>query len=77
MKAIGIKFIVERQDNEITTWHDVFEHPAEKILKDVMWLKAWENGTVREAYLEFDNGGEYYKIFLDCKPLTQVLKTEC
>lgn len=73
MKPTGFKVVVERQDGAITTWHDVFDRKVEKILLDVRKQKGWENGTVQEAYLEFDANGEYYKVHLDCARLTKVL----
>lgn len=73
MKPTGFKVIVERQDGAITTWHDMFDRKVETILLDVRKQKGWENGTVKEAYLEFDANGEYYKVFLDCARLNKVL----
>lgn len=73
MKPTGIKVVVERQDGEITTWHDVFDRKVEAILLDVIKQKNWENGIVREAYLEFDLNGEYYKVYLDPTRLNKVL----
>lgn len=73
MKVTGFKVVVERQDGQITTWHDVLDRNVEKILLDVRKQKGWENGTVKEAYIEFDLHGEYYKVYLDCNRLNKVL----
>ena len=67
MKATGIKFVCERADGEITTWHDVFETTVEDIIRKVRHEKDWFGGTFLEIYLEFDNNGSYYKVQLDIK----------
>ena len=70
MKATGIKFIVERSDKEITTWHDVFEKPVEEIINEVKHVKRWIGGKFLEIYIEFDNDGKYYKVYLDIQNST-------
>lgn len=67
MEAKGIKIIVERADKEITTWHDVFEKPIEDIINGVKFQKKWMGGKILEMYLEFDNKGQYHKVYLDVK----------
>jgi hypothetical protein len=74
MKPTGFKIAVVRKDGEVTTWHDVFDRPAEDIIRSVVEFKQWEGGVVTDAYLEFDNNGEYYKIYLDAKRLTKLLR---
>lgn len=65
MKATGIKFVCVRADKEITTWHDVFETTVEDIIREVRTKKQWFGGRFLEIYLEFDNYGNYYKVYLD------------
>jgi len=65
MDATGIKFVCERADGEITTWHDVFEKSAEDVIRDVRHQKDWVGGKFLDIYLEFNNKGEYYKVYLD------------
>ena len=67
MKATGLKLICERADGEITTWHDVFETTVEDVIRKVRHQKRWMGGKFLEAYLEFDNDGKYYKVYLDVK----------
>jgi hypothetical protein len=67
MKATGIKFVCERADGEITTWHDVFEKTVEDVINGIKHEKRWIGGKFLEAYLEFDNDGKYYKVYLDVK----------
>ena len=67
MKVTGLKLICERADGEITTWHDVFETTVEDVIKKVRYQKRWFGGRFLEAYLEFDNDGQYYKVYLDVK----------
>jgi hypothetical protein len=67
MKAIGLKLICQRSDGEITTWHDVFETTVEDVIRNVRHKKNWMGGKFLEGYLEFDNDGKYYKVFLDVK----------
>lgn len=67
MKAIGLKLICERADGEITTWHDVFETTVEDVINKMKHSKRWIGGKFLEAYLEFDNNGKYYKVYLDVK----------
>lgn len=69
-----IKFIVERQDGEVTTWLDWLDDKVALILLREMEQKGWQNGTVLEAYIEFDVNGSYYKIYFDCARLTKVLQ---
>jgi hypothetical protein len=76
MIAKNVKFIVERQDGEVTTWIDVLDEKVEDILKANIKQKGWENGNVLEAYIEFDAHGGYYKVYLDCKKLTKILKNK-
>lgn len=73
MKPTGVKIVVERQDGQITTWHDVLDRRVESIILNVIKQKGWENGKVIEAYIEFDVNG-YYKVHLDCARLTKVLQ---
>lgn len=73
MKSTGFKVIVERQDGQITTWHDVLDRKVEVIIKEVMDQKGWRNGKIIEAYIEFDDKGQYYKVYLDCVRLTKAL----
>ena len=73
MKVTGIKFVVERTDKAITTWHCSLTQKVEQIILDVKESKAWGNGTVNEAYIEFDDNGEYCKTYLDCAKLTKIL----
>lgn len=77
MKCTGIKIIVERQDGEITTWHDTFNSSPERHIKQVLEFKQWNNGRVIEAYLEFDHNGSYLKVWLDVdrNNLSAYLKT--
>jgi hypothetical protein len=65
MKAIGIKFVYELSNGDITTWHDVFETTANDIINKIKHQKGWIGGKFIEAYLEFSNNGEYYKVYLD------------
>jgi len=67
MKVTGLKLICERADGEITTWHDVFETTVEDVIRKVRHQKRWMGGIFLEAYLEFDNDGQYYKVYLDVK----------
>jgi len=67
MKVTGLKLICERADGEITTWHDVFETTVEDVIRKVRHQKRWMGGRFLEAYLEFDNDGQYYKVYLDVK----------
>ena len=67
MKATGLKLICERADGAITTWHDVFETTVEDVIRKVRHQKRWMGGKFLEAYLEFDNDGKYYKVYLDVK----------
>ena len=67
MKATGLKLTCERADGEITTWHDKFETTVEDVIRKVMHQKGWMGGKFIEVYLEFDNDGEYYKVYLDVK----------
>jgi hypothetical protein len=67
MKATGLKLICERADGEITTWHDVFETTVEDVINKMKHSKRWIGGKFLEAYLEFDNDGRYYKVYLDVK----------
>jgi len=73
MKPTGFKVVVERQDGQITTWHDVLDRKVESIILNVMQQKGWRNGKITEAYIEFDDNGQYYKVHLDCVRLTKVL----
>lgn len=76
MTPRGIKLICERADAEITTWHDVFNTTVEDVIKKVVYHKDWLGGKFIEAYLEFENDGKYYKVFIDIKKqkLNQLLK---
>lgn len=65
MKITGLKLTCERADGEITTWHDVFETTIADVIKKVRHQKRWMGGKFIEAYLEADNNGEYYKVYLD------------
>ncbi len=67
MNATGLKLICEREDGQITTWRDVFETTVEEVINKVKHSKGWIGGNFLEAYLEFDNGGKYYKVYLDVK----------
>jgi hypothetical protein len=67
MKVTGLKLICERADGEITTWHDVLETTVEDVIRKVRHQKNWMGGKFLEAYLEFDNAGKYYKVYLDVK----------
>ena len=67
MKVRGLKLICERADGEITTWHDVFETTVEDVINKMKHSKGWIGGKLLEAYLEFDNDGKYYKVYLDVK----------
>ncbi len=67
MKATGLKLICERADGEITTWHDSFETTVEDVINKMKHEKQWIGGNFIEAYLEFDNNGKYYKVYLDVK----------
>lgn len=67
MKVTGLKLVCQRVDGEITTWHDVFEDTIEDIINKVKYQKNWIGGIFLEAYLEFDNNGKYYKVYLDVK----------
>jgi hypothetical protein len=67
MKVKGLKLICERADGEITTWHDVFETTVEDVINKMKHPKRWIGGKFLEAYLEFDNNGKYYKVYLDVK----------
>ena len=73
MKVTGIKFVLERSDKAITTWHCSLDKKVEQLLLDVKDGKAWGNGTVKDAYIEFNDNGEYCKTHLDCAKLTQIL----
>lgn len=73
LRITGVKFVVERADGQITTWHDVLSRKVDQILLEMMPIKKWENGIVKEAYIEFDHNGEYCKTHLDCDRLTQIL----
>lgn len=76
MTPRGIKLICEHADGEITTWHDAFNTTVEDVIKKVVYHKDWINGKFIEAYLEFENDGKYYKVFIDIKKqkLNQLLK---
>ncbi len=67
MKATGIKLVCERANGEIATWHDVFETTVEDVIKKIRNRNQWIGGEILEAYLEFDNDGKYYKVYLDVK----------
>lgn len=74
LRASGIKFIVCRADDEITTWHTVFDRPSEDILDEVKHDKGWIGGTILEVYIEFvTDDGKYFKEYLD---LTQQTKLQ-
>lgn len=76
MTPRGIKLICERADGEITTWHDAFNTTVEDVIRKVRYEKNWIGGKFIEAYLEFENDGKYYKVFIDIKKqkLNQLLK---
>jgi len=67
MKTAGLKLVCERADGNITTWHDVFQEPVEDVINKMKHTKRWIGGKFLEAYLEFDNDGYYYKVYLDVK----------
>lgn len=67
MKATGIKLVCERANGEIVTWHDVFETTVEDVIKKIRNRNQLIGGEILEAYLEFDNDGKYYKVYLDVK----------
>jgi hypothetical protein len=60
----GIKFICERADGAITTWHTTFDKDPCQILKDVMHVKGWIGGRITEAYIDYQTI-PYIKAWLD------------
>lgn len=76
MNTTGIKLICVRKDEAITTWHDVFEQSIENIINDVKDRKNWIGGKFQEIYLEFDNGGQYYKVVIDHSKFNYLLKNK-
>ena len=67
MKATGLKLVCELANGDINTWHTTFDKTVEEIIHDVAYDKNWFGGKFLEAYLEFDNNGKYYKVYLDVK----------
>jgi len=65
MKATGLKLTCELANGEINTWHTTFDKTVEEIIHEVAYDKNWLGGKFLEAYLEFDNNGKYYKVYLD------------
>lgn len=65
MKATGLKLVCELANGDLTTHHDVFETTVENVINDVKHSKRWIGGKFLEIYLEFNNAGEYYKVYLD------------
>lgn len=74
MKTTGIKLVCERKDEEITTWHEVFERPIEDIINSIKAQKRWIEGKFLKIYLEFDNDGKYYKVIIDHSQFNHLLK---
>jgi len=77
MIITGIKFVCERTDGEITTWHDTLSGKIEDVVNKIKHQKGWIGGEFQEVRIEFDVNGEYYKIYLNiekCK-LNDLLKT--
>ena len=52
---IGLKFICERKDKQLTTWHCTFDKPIEDIINEIKYKKKWIGGKFLEIYLEFEN----------------------
>lgn len=65
MKATGIKLTFESKKGSIATFHDVFEDKVETIVKKHNIIKRFGNFKITEAYLEFENNGNYFKLYLD------------
>jgi hypothetical protein len=65
MKATGLKLICESANGDISTWHDVFETTVEDVINKVKHQKNWIGGKFLEAYIEFNNNDNYYKVYLD------------
>ena len=73
MKVTGIKLVCRCLSGEINTYHGVFETTVEELINKVKVNKDWVGGRFTDAYLEFDNNGNYYKVFLDTNVLTKLI----
>ena len=73
MKATGIKLICRCLEGDINTYHDVFETTVEELINKAKVNKGWVGGKFTDAYIEFDNNGNYYKVFLDTNHLNKFI----
>jgi hypothetical protein len=78
MKSKAVKFVFESESGIINTWYDVWtedlSRPIEDIVIGMKEFKNWYNGKFIDAYIEFDNRGEYYTVHLDLKRLNKLIQ---
>ena len=74
MKATGITLTCECKRGDINTYHDDFEKTIEQLIDNIKVNKDWVGGKFISAYLEFDNKGDYYKVYLDINELTKLIR---
>lgn len=65
MKPTGIKLVFEFTDGRIATWHDTFNSTVGETINNLYGMRNISKAKIIECYLEFDNDGEYYKVFID------------
>jgi hypothetical protein len=70
MKVTGIKLACRCLSGDVNTYHGRFETTVEEIIDKFKISKDWIGGKFIQAYIEFDNNGTYYKVFLDLDILT-------
>lgn len=73
MKATGIKLVCSCLGGDINTYHGAFEVPVEDLIEKIKAEKDWVGGKFTQAYIEFDNKGNYYKVFLDINTLNKLI----
>ena len=77
MKSTAVKLVFESESGIINTWYNVFTEelsiPIEDMIIGLKEFKNWHNGKFIDAYIEFDNRGEYYTIHLDLGRLNKLI----
>lgn len=74
MKPTGLKLICERSDGIMSTWlQSHFKTKVEYTINEIKHKKGWMNGRFKEAYIEFEISGRYYRTYLDVNPFNKLL----